>query len=175
MATRKTDDAPEQFERLFNPTAAKKPIEDWVESMDLPELRWAWAVARDCMDVVAHHSTPWGGTRATQKAILWHEWFGAFLYDANANYTVHALVTELKSACPEDIAHGLYRVVAEGYDAGDQRSPAQKEASRVAHERARQGKATAPSTLPPVDRASASSSPAPRPSPFTVLQGGRED
>jgi hypothetical protein len=157
----------------FNPTAAKKPIEDWVTSMGVPELKWAWEVVRDCMDVVAHHSTPWGETRASQKSILWLEFFGSFLFDANANYVVHGFVKELKAACPDDIAHGLHRVVREGYEAGDARTPAQKAASLVAHQKARQGMATTPVEPPPLDRVS--TSPTPKPSPFTVILGGRED
>ena len=154
------------FHKVFNPTAAKKPIEAWVTSMGVEEMTWAWEVVRDCMDVVAHHTTPWGQTRGHYKAVLWHEWFGSFLFDTEANHVVHGMVKELRAACPEPLAHGLRRAVLEGYAAGDTRSPSQKEEAR---RRAYLGSETPPAALAPVAATDA------RAHPFVVIQGGRED
>ena len=178
MATPK--DKPPTAERIFNPTAAKKPIEDWVTSMDVKELTWAWEVCRDAMDIIAHHSTPWGHTRGSQKAILWQEWFGSFLFNRDANYCVHGLVKELKAACPEGIAHGLQRVVEEGYRAGTGDIPKTEREAIINHLR-EQGfpdlvqsiEESAHYRLVPETRVT--TAPAPKPSPFTVIIGGRED
>jgi hypothetical protein len=178
MATPK--DKPPTAERIFNPVAAKKPVEDWVTSMDVKELTWAWEVTRDCMDIIAHHSTPWGHTRGSQKAILWQEWFGSFLFHRDANHCVHGLVKELKGACPESIAHGLLRVVEEGFRAGTGDIPKTEREAITTHLREQGFPGLAESieeavhyTLTPEPRITVA--PTPKPSPFTLIVGGRED
>jgi len=151
----------------FDPAPAKVVVAAFVSDMGVDTLQWAWEVTCDTLDVVAHHSTPAGGKRAEQKAILWFEWLDSLLNAGPANHVVHGLAKEVWDACPEDLQPALRKVAATAFDAGDTRT-AQERAALVPE----RGRKADPVTSPLPSRASVA--PTPKPSPFTVILGGKE-
>ncbi|NDD28459.1 MAG: hypothetical protein EB084_09375 [Proteobacteria bacterium] len=154
----------------FDPAPAKVVLNAFVSDMGVDTLRWAWEVTCDTVDVVAHHSTPAGGKRAGQKAILWFEWFDSFLNGGPANHVIHGLAREVLDACPDDLQPALRKAAMEAFVVGDTRTA--QERAALSRDKGRKAEAT-PSPLPAAQRASAA--PTPKPNPFTVILGGKAD
>lgn len=144
----------------FDPGPGRKVVAAFLDQIDVRELTWAWSVVTDCLDVIGHHSTPPSELRRPYVAEAWLDWYGSFLFDTEAQHTVHGLAREFRDACPSDLAPALRRTVEDAFRACDQRTPQEKAAVRAA-------RAVRPADVP-------IPSPAPVPHPFTVLAGGKE-
>ena len=144
-------------------------IGKFVADMDLHELTWAWAVTVDCIDIIGHHATPATEVRGPYRADMWFDWYGSFLFGADANHCIHGLAKEVRDACPPQLYPALLASVERAFAACDARTPQQRAADAAAHKATQ--RPSAPTSTP---RSPSGSLPAPVPHPFTVLTGGKE-
>jgi hypothetical protein len=167
--------APRDESRItFDPGPGKKLLSNFIEGIAIPPLCWAWRVTRDCLDVVGHHSTPSGEQRRIYTTSAWMDWYGAFLFDAAAQHTVHGLAQEVRDACPREYTNVLRQTVEDAFRACDLRTPQEKAVARAAR--------AAASVARTPDRPTGGlvlPDPTPIPGapirhPFAVLTGGKE-
>jgi hypothetical protein len=145
----------------FDHHAGRRVITAFLEGVNVDTLNWAWGVVVDTLDAIGHHTTPQDGNRREYIAQAWLDWYGSFLFEMDAQHTVHGLAREFRDACPPELASALQRTVEAAFRACDTRSLEKRVADRLdrlARQRAEREAAEAPD---------------PRRAAFTVLEGGR--
>ena len=101
----------------FDYAKGRTIIGKFVADMDLHELTWAWAVTVDCIDIIGHHATPATEVRGPYRADMWFDWYGSFLFGADANHCIHGLAKEVRDACPPQLYPALLASVERAFAA----------------------------------------------------------
>jgi len=103
--------------KAFDYEKAARWIEGWVETVDHPQLTWAWDAVVGVLDVYANLNVTSDTPLSMARKELWFDWFNAW-QDGDAHYGIHGVMQEFAHACPDEHMDHQVITLNEAYDIG---------------------------------------------------------
>jgi hypothetical protein len=85
----------------FHDRQAVNYLGRWIDTVDDPQLNWAWDIVQEVIDVYARSRVTAGVSFPAARREMWRDWFAAW-DEGEAHFGVHGAMTELQHACPAD-------------------------------------------------------------------------
>ena len=101
----------------FDYEKAQRWITMWVNTVDHPQMTWAWDIVIGVLDVHAAAGLTPLNSMKEQRSELWTDWFASW-EGGDAHFAVHGAMHEFANACPEERISEQILTVNEAYEIG---------------------------------------------------------